>query len=108
MRHDMKPERWSAISNSALSEQSIRAFHQPPSHYRVALYTHPAGTELDGRQRAGRVYVLSGGCQVTMTDGVVHLETNEFVDLPAGDYRFQVLGDRECKVVHVWLLPPDF
>ena len=108
MSHEMKTERWSAISSLVLSEQSVRAMHQPSSHYRISLYTYPAAAQIDGRQRAGRVYVLSGGCQITMTADVVQLEASEFVDLPAGDYRLQVLGDRECKMVHVWQLPPDF
>jgi hypothetical protein len=55
--------------------------------------------------RSGTCYVLAGACRYRFGPAVYELARGSVTELPAGDYKFEVVGDRGADIVLVWLLP---
>jgi hypothetical protein len=90
-----------------LTEQALRLKYLPAWHHRISLYRYEAGAKYQGKARAGDLYVLEGRCRIRWDETECILNELDFVTCPAGDFRFEVLGDRSCVVVQVWLVPPE-
>lgn len=99
--------RWNPDQDGALTERALRLKYLPAWYHRVSLYRYDAGDKFEGTARAGDLYVLEGRCRIRWREGECVLSELDFVTCPAGDFRFEALGDRPCVVVQVWLLPPE-
>jgi len=86
---------------------SLRIAWGKPHSRTISLYRYEAGAKYEGRARAGDLYVLEGRCRIRWDEDECVLNELDFVTCPAGAFRFEVLGDRSCVVVQVWLLPPE-
>jgi len=90
-----------------LTEDAIRAAHQPKGHFRVRCAKYPPGTRFSGSMRAGRCYVIRGACRYDFGDRV-ELTAGQFADLPEGGYELEVLGNEAVDLVLVRELPVEF
>ena len=100
-----EPSKWDEATYGPMSLESIRRLFQPESHYRVSWNTFPAGTAFNGWSRAGRRYIIDGGCTIRTAGHSWDLSAGEFLDLPEGDYLFSVTGESSVELVSVWELP---
>jgi hypothetical protein len=91
----------------ALTEDAIRRLYQPPGAFRISRNKYPAGTRFHGTTRAGRLFVLTGSCELLLPERV-ELSAGQFFDFPAGNYGLAVLGQEDLDIVKVWQLPPEF
>jgi hypothetical protein len=96
--------KWQDRSGGALTEEAIRAKHQPPEAYRISRSEYPAGTSFQGTMRPGLIYVLRGACSIDC-QGKVTANAGECVAVPGGDYEFAVIGPDGADIVEVWLIP---
>jgi hypothetical protein len=101
------PNVWNESELGKMTEEAIRALHQPAEAYRISRYRYPAGTSFPGAQKSTRCYVLSGSCRHTF-DEPIEMSRGTWIDLPAGDFTLEVLGDEELDIVLVWTLPVAF
>lgn len=99
---------WSALSNEPISLEEVRRLHMPAANFKVSRNGYDAGVTFPGTGRAGRIYVLSGRCVKTFGDWRAELGPGTFVDFPAGDYTFAVLGDEPVRFVNVWEIPEQY
>ena len=93
---------WDTPRLGTLSEESLRARFQPPSHYRVSARTYPPGERVPGAARTGTIFVIAGRCEFVVGPWSAELGAGEFVSFPAGDFVLRVLGNAPCTVVEVW------
>ena len=99
---------WSEISRAPLTFEAIRQLHAPVSHFRVSASRYEPGVAFPGASRAGRLYVLSGACSKKVGEWEAGLQAGTFVDFPAGNFEFKVLGEQEVHLVNVWLIPEEY
>jgi hypothetical protein len=95
---------WSSITDEPLSEAAIRARY-PAAKYRVCAYRYPAWARFNGAMRRATCYVLSGACRHAFIDVDATVREGEVVELPGGDYSFEVLDDEPLVMVLCWELP---
>ena len=95
---------WDASRLGELGEDSIRARHLPADSHRVSVSKYPPGTSFGGVTREGTCYVLKGKCRHSVPEELI-LGSGQFAMIPAGEYRFEVLGDTEVVLVNAWKLP---
>lgn len=95
---------WKTISDDELSLHSISARHQPLSAYRISEYRYEAGAKVDGAMQAATCYVLQGACRITAGESVL-IKVGQFVELPRGEYRVEVLNAEPAQLIFAWELP---
>ncbi len=87
----------------------ISSLHQPANHYRISPNRYTPGDSFSGATRAGRWYVLSGSCKVSIGPSIWELQAGDVADLPQGEIiRFLLLGDCDVDVIRVWESPCEF
>jgi hypothetical protein len=96
---------WFELSPEPPSLEAVRSLYAPLSHYRISPMRYAAGVSFPGASRAGRLYVLSGACSMSVGEWRASLKAGTFADFPAGQFKFEVLGDQEVSLVNVWLIP---
>jgi len=99
---------WKALSSEPISLEAIRSLYQPASHFRVSRNGYDAGMTFAGTGKAGRLYVISGHCSKSVGSWKAVLGPGTFVDFPAGDYEFSVVGDEPVKLAYVWEIPEQY
>jgi uncharacterized cupin superfamily protein len=104
MSSNLVVRRWGAVVGEPLSEAAIVARY-PAAKYRVATYIYPAGTTVSGVTRPATCHVLSGAGRYAFADVAATVRGGDVVELPAGDYSLQVLGDDQFVIVLCWELP---
>jgi hypothetical protein len=100
--------RWNVQQDGALTEHALRQKYLPAWHHRISIYRYEVGAKFEGTARSNDLYVLEGRCRISWREDECVLDALDLVTCPAGDFQFEVLGDRRCVVVQVWLLPPEF
>ncbi|WP_083560642.1 hypothetical protein [Myxococcus fulvus] len=100
--------RWSELSSTPLSEESVRALHLPAKKYRVRVERYLQGTDFAGVMRAGTFYVLAGHCQMEFGTQAVQLAAGDVAEFPAGRYRVVVSREAGCVAVFAWEIPAEF
>jgi hypothetical protein len=96
---------WSSVSKQPISEEAIRALHQPQKRYKFYVNKVAPGKSLP--TKAGHefvLYVLSGDCKMSVDGIEMTLASSEFISLEKGSYLFEALGDEELKVMKVFSL----
>ncbi len=104
----LKVRRWSELSNTPLSEESVRARHLPAGKYRVSVDQYSPGENFGGGMRAGTCYVLTGHCQMEFGTQVAQLAAGDVAEFPEGSFRVVVGREAGCVAVFVWELPAEF
>lgn len=99
---------WGEISSQPISLEAIRGMYMPASHFRVSRNRYAKGVAFCGSAKAGRIYVLSGQCALTVGAWHAGLAPERFSDFPAGSFEFQVTGESEVHLVKVWAIPERF
>jgi hypothetical protein len=100
---------WSEISDKPITLDAIREMYVPSTHYHVSQNRYQPGVRFPGSiGLAGRIYVLSGACSLTVGDWRSEIYAGMFVDFPRGKSEFEVLGDAEVQLVNVWLIPERY
>ena len=101
--------RWSELAPGVpLTEEAIRARHQPGGHYRIAASTYPAGTDFAGVSQPATFYIVSGRCKFTCEGVEVSLIQGDVLIWPGGDFSVSVTGGDNLQFVRAWLLPLEF
>jgi hypothetical protein len=96
---------WSSLSSEPISEEAIRALHQPQKKFKFYVNIVEAGKSLT--TKAGHefvLYVLSGSCKTSLEGIDLTLSASELITLEKGSYVFDVLGNEELKVIKVFSL----
>ena len=101
-------QNWGVLSPEPVSLEMIRSLHVPSSHFRVSPSRYAAGTAFHGIGMAGRIYVLSGRCSLTVGHWQAELSQATYADFPAGPFQFQAHDDQAVELVNVWELPEPF
>ncbi len=100
-----EPSKWDEATYGPMSLESIRRLFQPESRCHVGWNRYPAGATFNGWSRAGRRYIISGGCRIESGEQTWELLAGEFLDVPEGDYHFSVCEESPVELVSVWELP---
>ncbi|MBI3285416.1 MAG: hypothetical protein HYZ65_11305 [Burkholderiales bacterium] len=80
-------QNWSDLSAAALSEQAVRALHQPAENFRLYLNAYEAGQTFT--IKAGHdfvLYLLNGACKITVAGAALEIAAGELIALAAGSY----------------------
>jgi hypothetical protein len=96
---------WSNLSTEPISEEAIRALHQPQKKFKFYVNTIESGKSFT--TNAGHefvLYVLAGSCKTAIEGIDLTLSASEFITLEKGSYVFDVLSDEELKVMKVFRL----
>jgi hypothetical protein len=96
---------WSNLSTEPISEDAIRALHQPQKKFKFYLNVIEAGKSFT--TKAGHefvLYVLAGRCRTSLEGHELTLSASELITLEKGSYDFEVLGDEELKIIKVFSL----
>jgi quercetin dioxygenase-like cupin family protein len=102
---NMNTKNWSDISSDPISEETIRARHQPPENFKLYVNTYEAGKSFSAKAgHAFVLYVLAGSCKTTVGESEVTLHASELITLEKGTYAFDVLGNEQLKLVKVFSL----
>lgn len=99
---------WSTLLSEPISVEEVRRLHVPAVNFRVSPNRYDAGVAFPGTTRAGRVYVISGRCTKTCGEWSAELEPGTFVNFPAGDFAFTVVGNEPVRLVNVWEIPERY
>lgn len=106
---------WTLVSQESMSIEAIRRLHLPANHFHVSRNKYEEGVTFSGTRRAGRMYVLSGRCLQyaglylqAVQAWNAELGPGSFIDFPAGDFTFRVLGDAPVTLVCVWEIPARY
>jgi hypothetical protein len=99
---------WDEAAYGPMSLESIRLQFQPEARYRVSWSKYPAGATFNGWSRAGRRYIVSGSCTISVMDHSWNFSGGDFADLPEGDFLFSVSGSVPVELISVWELPESF
>ena len=97
--------KWNEAAYGPMSLEAVRLLFQPKARYRVSWNKHPAGASFIGWSRAGRHYIVSGNCTISVGGHSWSLGADDFADLPEGDFSFSVSGDSPVELISVWELP---
>ena len=100
--------KWDAAIYGPISPEAIRLQFRPEGRYRVSWNRYPAGATFDGWSRAGRHYIISGSCSISIKGDSWDLSSGDFIDFQEGDFLFSVPGDAPVELVSVWELPESF
>ncbi|MGZ5789850.1 MAG: hypothetical protein ACXWJF_10400 [Burkholderiaceae bacterium] len=101
----MVKKSWSSLSAEPISEEAIRALHQPQKKFKFYVNTVEPGKNMT--TKAGHefvLYVLSGICKTSLEGLELTLSASELITFEKGSYVFDVLGDQELKVMKVFSL----
>ncbi len=96
---------WSNLSAEPISEDAIRALHQPQKKFKFYINTIEAGKSFT--TNAGHefvLYVLAGSCKTSLEGIELTLSASELIALEKGSYVFEVLGGEELKIMKVFSL----
>lgn len=96
---------WSNLSAEPISEDRIRALHQPQKKFKFYLNKIEAGKSFT--TKAGHefvLYVMNGSCKTSIEGIELTLSASEFITLEKGTYVFETLGDEELKIMKVFSL----
>lgn len=94
--------KWNELSIGPLTVEAIRQLHPDASKFRVSKNRYEAGVRFPGTHRTGRMYVLSGACQIRQSHFVAELHAGTFCDFPDGDFEFEVSSNAPVELVSVW------
>lgn len=83
-----------------LTISSLRERFSPPEDFRVSPMRYPPGTKFCGTARRGTLYVLQGQCEFAGNA----ISAGEFLEHGDLQYSFEVVGNEECEIVHVFPL----
>jgi mannose-6-phosphate isomerase-like protein (cupin superfamily) len=103
-----EPNKWDEAVYGPISLEAVRLQFQPEARYRVSWNKYPEDTSFNGWSRAGRRYIISGSCRVSVAGQSWDLTAGDFADLPDGDFWFSVSGDSPLELISVWELPESF
>jgi mannose-6-phosphate isomerase-like protein (cupin superfamily) len=98
----MMKQKWSDVSDEAVSEEGIYALHVPQEMYKFESDTWPAGQAFT--VKAGNdfvLYVLGGACKTTLNGQLLQLEAGEFLFLGKGAYQFKPTGTADVRLICV-------
>jgi hypothetical protein len=95
---------WAEVSREAFALEAITNRHTPVIAHRISEREYPAGASFVGAAQGGLWYVLVGMCRITMDKSWV-IASGQFIELPEGEYSFQVLGAQPVQLVCVWQIP---
>jgi hypothetical protein len=101
----MVKKSWSNLAAGPISEEAIRALHQPNKKFKFYVNKVEPGKSLT--TRAGHefvLYILNGSCRTSLEGLELTLSASELITLEKGTYVFDVLGDEELKVMKVFSL----
>jgi hypothetical protein len=96
---------WSTLSEQPISEEAIRALHQPQKRYKFYVNKIEPGKSLP--TKAGHdfvLYVLTGSCKISVDGIEMILSSSESISLEKGAYLFEALGDEQLKIMKVFSL----
>jgi len=86
------------LNNKVLSELF------PSPKYRVSSMSYETGTSFSGSAESSLVYVLSGCCEYVFDGSKAVISSNQYGDLPTGNFDFRVIGESSVELVNVWNL----
>ncbi|MDQ9171839.1 hypothetical protein Q8A64_15605 [Oxalobacteraceae bacterium R-40] len=98
----MMKQKWSDVSDEAISEEGIYALHVPEEMYKFETDTYPAGQAFT--VKAGNdfvLYVLNGTCKTTVDGQLLQLEAGEFLFFGKGAYQFKSTGAADVRLMRV-------
>lgn len=98
----MMKQKWSDISDEAISEKGVRGLHVPEDIYTFESESHAAGASFT--MKAGNdfvLYVLHGACRTTMNGNLLQLAAGEFMFFAKGAYQFKSTGTDEVRLMRV-------
>lgn len=102
---NMIKKSWTDRSAESISEEAIRALHQPQENFKIYVNSYEAGTSVPAKAGHGFVlYVLAGSCKITGDGAEVSLSAAEWISLEKGVYTFDVVGNEALKLVKVFSL----
>ena len=96
---------WTDISSEPISEEAIRALHQPNKHFKFYINTVEPGKSLN--TNAGHefmLYILAGTCKTSLEGIELILSSAEYITFEKGSYVFEADGDVDLKLVKVFSL----
>ena len=86
-------QKWSDVSEDAISERGIRGLHVPEEIYAFVSETHPAAQSFTVKAGSDFVlYVLNGACKTTLDGILLQLSAGEFFFFGKGAYQFKSTG----------------
>jgi len=101
----MTKKNWADISTEPISEEAIRALHQPEKNFKFYLNTVQAGKSTPtNASHAFDLYVLAGSCKTSLEGIELTLSAPVMISFEKGSYVFEVLGDEELKLMKVFSL----
>ncbi len=98
----MMKQKWSDVSEEAISEEGIRGLHVPEEIYSFVSETHPATQSFT--VKAGNdfvLYVLQGACKTTLEGKLLQLSAGEFFFFSKGAYQFKSTGTGDVHLMRV-------
>jgi len=102
---NMIKKNWSDLSAATISEEAIRALHQPQENFKIYVNTYEAGQSVPAKAgHAFVLYVLAGSCKIALDGSDVTLSAAEWIRLEKGAYTFDVVGKEELQLVKVFSL----
>ncbi|MES2933645.1 MAG: hypothetical protein V4805_09180 [Pseudomonadota bacterium] len=94
---------WSDVSADPISEDAIRALHQPAAHFSVYANVYGSGEKFT--LKAGHnfvLYVLIGACRSSIDGQDVQVEAGQLMALDMGSYQFEAVGADGVRLVKVF------
>lgn len=101
----MQIKKWDEEKFGRLTLENLRLLHQPENFYAVRWNRYEAGAEFDGWSKAVTKYILSGSCEISVSGETYLLQSNDYFNLPEGNYHFKVIGNAPVEFVFVFKLP---
>ena len=93
---------WSTISDTSISEISVRQQHRPSENFKFYSNAYEANQSITIKASHGfRVYVLTGSCALNVNGHVVELEAEQFIQLKDGSYTCDT-GSEGVSIVKVF------
>ena len=98
----MMKQKWSDVSEDAISEEGIRGLHVPEEIYAFASETHPAAQSFTIKAGDDFVlYVLEGACKTTLEGNLLQLSAGDFFFFGKGAYQFKSAGKDAVRLMRV-------
>jgi hypothetical protein len=97
---------WSEISSQPISEQLVRELFPFDEGYRFFPNRYNAGVKFPASiAQPIRLYVLEGECTYRGAEGAATVKSAEYVDLPRGEYEFEVPTEGPVRLMRVFKMP---
>jgi hypothetical protein len=97
---------WNEISDLPISEQLIRELFPFAQGYRFFPSRYDAGVKFPSNiAQPVRLYVLEGECTYSNDAGGTTVKGAEYIDLPPGQYDFEVPVESPVRVMRVFKMP---